>query len=241
MFDALSDFKSTIAQTFSLSLLARAANTQPINLGRHNVTNDRQNQSRMNNLLIKTKQSALTMPDNLDPSIQPWITSCLQTAEKVCADVAQRYVYLTVDNKPNESGQTQRAGGWHIDGLQGDEVSTKAKTCFQFLWVNNTPTEFCPQPFETDHINLSKINVFNALAKQVDNSNNITIKPNHTYLMHCYHVHRATQAEQTGERLFLRLYLSHCPVTSKEATLNPNIEYPFIPHTTEGTIPSHLT
>jgi hypothetical protein len=238
---AIERFSSVVNQVFSLGLIATESNTSPISLGRTDIGCDLTEQPRINNMLIKLKGQAIQFPDGLCDAITEWVGDCLEIANDVCDDLEQRYVYLTIDNQPVTSGNYQRQEGWHVDGLQGDEVPHKLNNCFQFMWASNTPTEFCKQSFEPRGIDLSKHNLFNALGRQVDSTNCFKINAMHTYLMHCFHVHRSTKAEHDTDRLFLRLYISHCQTTSVRATTNPRIKYPFTPHSTTGLIPEHLS
>jgi hypothetical protein len=233
-------FSNVVNQIFSLGLLATASNDPPIDLGKAHVGCNLSEQPRINNMLIKLKGQPVQLPEGVDGLISDWVEDCLDIANDVCDDMVQRYAYLTIDNQPVTSGSTQRQDGWHLDGLQGDEVPHKLNNCFQFVWVSNTPTEFCKQSFEPSGIDISKHNIFKVLGKQVRNENCFKIKVMHTYLMHCFHAHRATKAMYDTDRLFLRLYISHCPVTSVRATINPRIKYPFKPHVTTGQIPEHL-
>lgn len=237
---AISRFSSVVNQVFSIDLARTASNDCPVDLGRSNVGSNLSELPRINNMLIKAKGSTIHLPAGISPAISNWVEDCLEVANGVCDDLSERYAYLTIDNQDVLSGESQRQGGWHLDGLQGDEVKQKLKNCFQFILVSNTPTEFCKQSFNTDGMSVSKHNVFEALGKQVSDENCFKINSMHTYLMHCYHLHRATKSVSNTDRLFLRLYLSHCPVTSVRATINEEIEYPFVPHTTTGKIPEYL-
>lgn len=240
MADAIRRFSSVVNQIFSLDLIATASNDSPIDLGESHVECHLSEQPRINNMLIKLKGQSIQLPKGVDNEISNWVRNCLDVADDVCDDMEQRYAYLTIDNQPVISGNSQREEGWHLDGLQGDEVPNKFKNCFQFLWVSNTPTEFCQQSFDPCGMDVSKHNIFKAIGKQVRNENCFKIKSMHTYLMHCFHAHRATKSDCDTDRLFLRLYISHCHVTSVGATINPRIKYPFKPHITTGKIPEHL-
>lgn len=233
-------FSDIVEQPFDLRLLQSAANNAPIDLGKHQLDCDIRYQPRVNNMLIKHQHSEVSLPASLSPVIADWVMQHINTAHHVASDISKRYIYLTLDNAPVQQSHTQREGGWHLDGLQGAEVPNKFNNCFQFLWVSNTPTEFCTQAFNVNDLNINTHNIFKAIERQVKPENCYTINTQHTYLMHCYHAHRATPSAHSGERLFLRLYFSHCPVTSQRATLNPDITYPFIPHTTTGAVPEHL-
>lgn len=236
----LKEFSCVVNQPFSLGLISTASNTLPIEVSSEDVLCSFAELSRVNNMLVKVGAQPLIVPDGIAASVVDWMKRCLGVAGEVCGDIDERYVYLTVDNKPVGLGESQRVGGWHLDGLQGDEVPEKLNNCFQFLWVSDVPTEFCKQSFDSNGLDVSKHNIFDSLGSQVEDKNCFTIKAKQTYLMHCYHLHRATQATKDTERLFLRLYISHCPVTRKGATINPLIEYPFTPHVASGEIPSHL-
>jgi hypothetical protein len=237
------DFKiisDTVNRLFSINQITTASNSKPINLEKRVIDCNISQQPRINNMLIKSKGQDIVLPDGVDDQIAKWVIDCIKIAGDVCDDIDGRYAYLTIDNKPVRAGGYQREGGWHLDGLQGDEVPSKLKNCFQFIWVSNTPTEFCIQSFDPKGIDISNDNVFKALGHQVKSENCFKINPSSTYLMHCFHVHRATASERDTQRLFLRLYLSHCPVTSVKASINHKIKYPFVYHSTTGEIPRHL-
>lgn len=233
-------FSSVVNQVFSLDFVSTASNESPIDLGMVELDCCIPEQRRFNNMLIKVGSQPVHLPNWVDNVIAKWVDDCLCISKYVCDDLGQRYVYLTLDNQPVIAGDTQRQDGWHLDGLQGDEVPDKLNNCFQFLWVSNTPTEFCTQSFSAEGIDISRHNVFESLGRQVSDNNCFKINSMHTYLMHCYQLHRATEAVDNTDRLFLRLYVSHCPVTSVNATINDEIEYPFVPHSTTGLIPEHL-
>jgi hypothetical protein len=237
---AISRFSNVVNQIFSLDWIATASNDKPIDMGKSHVESPLSELPRINNMLIKLKGQPVQLPEGVSKGISDWVGSCLNVANDVCDDMEQRYAYLTIDNQPVMSGNSQRSEGWHLDGLQGDEVPNKFNNCFQFLWVSNTPTEFCQQSFEPSGLDVSKHNIFKAIGRQVRYENCFKIKSRHTYLMHCFHAHRATKSACDTDRLFLRLYISHCPVTSVRATLNARIKYPFKPHVTTGQVPEHL-
>lgn len=52
-------------------------------------------------------------------SVVNWVKRCLGVAGEVCSGIDGRYVYLTIDDKSVESGESQRVCGWHLDSLQG--------------------------------------------------------------------------------------------------------------------------
>lgn len=234
-------YYNVINNKFSLSYLSTASTIKPLSLQKNIVISDIFKLPRVNNMLIKTQGNNLNIPFYLDSGIINWINYCLDFSKNVCNDLENRYVYLTIDNKTVLNGESQREDGWHLDGLQGDEVPVKLNNCFQFIYVTENPTEFCIQPFSYKNLNLSSHNIFKKLGQQVNNENIYSINLNTTYLMNSYQLHRAIKSTKDTTRLFLRLYISHCPITSVLATINPNINYPFKPHSTKGKIPSHLT
>lgn len=126
----MNKFSNVVNQIFSLGLVATASNDFPINLGKNNIGCQISKQPRINNMLIKLKGKSVQLPKGIDNNIADWVDNCLVTASDVCDDLEQRYAYLTIDNQPVTSGNYQRQEGWHLDGLQGDEVPNKLKNCF---------------------------------------------------------------------------------------------------------------
>ena len=223
---------------FNLQRLERGR--KPVEMGRYAVERDPQLST--NNLLVKLKQTLTPVfPANLPASLKDLVATCIQIAQENGLPVRNRFIYLTYDTRPFKKDSTQRNPGWHFDGLQGDEVPVKQPGCYSFLWTNKLPFLYSDQGFSLSGLNVSKHNVFDSLACQVYEDSVTETIPEHLYLMSCYQMHRAQVAqEDIDDRLFVRITFSELAYTSTSMTLNPDIEYPFDPHTTNGEIPKKL-
>ena len=133
-----------------------------------------------------------------------------------------------------------RAPGWHIDGLQGDEVPVKLPVDFQVIWSNAVPTEYTTGPFDIDGVSMSTHNIFDHIAKQIDESDVVAMESNLAYMHSAYLVHRAAVAKERVYRRFVRVNVTHVPVTSTNMTINPDMTYHYPIHSTTGAIPAHL-
>ncbi len=174
------------------------------------------------------------------PGISLFVNDCVKVAEHFGLPTEDRYMYITVDQGLVAKSDTLRTPGWHLDGLQWDEIATKVEADYQFIWSDALPTEFVDQSFDVSDIDISRHNVFDALAKQVNEESIYHFPENSLVLMNPYHVHRASYAQHDTYRRFLRLSFTKTPVTSKKMTLNPDIDYNYAIYSTTGEIPSHL-
>ncbi|MBD8088928.1 hypothetical protein IFT48_02965 [Pseudomonas fluorescens] len=232
-------FRNEVTSNFSLRRLERSR--QPIELGHYPL--DREADLSVNNLLVKLKQTlAPVFPANLPQSVQDLITRCITDAHDSGLPVRNRFVYLTYDTRPFKKGSTQRNPGWHFDGLQGNEVMLKQPGCYSFLWTNKLPFLISDQSFSLAGLDVGQHHIFDSLATQVFEDAVTESIPEHLYLMSCYQVHRAQVAqEDVNDRLFVRITFSELAYTSTSMTLNPDIDYPFTPHSTSGEIPANLS
>jgi hypothetical protein len=197
---------------------------------------------RVNHYMIKSNNSSelfLGIVENSE-SIKDFISTCFDKANQMRLDTDSRYCYLTIDQMIVETGKSQRESGWHIDGMQGLEVSEKQPADYQFIWADATPTKFCTQTFDVEGIDVGKHNVFNWVSKQVAEKNCYLLKKETIYLMNAYHVHTATQAEKKLYRRFVRLSFTNTPITSIKMTINPDIKYNYKIGVTSGDIPKNL-
>ena len=176
------------------------------------------------------------------PELDMFIFTCdlILRASSLRGLYENRYAYLTVDTRPVKAGETQRAPGWHIDCVQGDEVPVKQSGNIAFSWCDALPTEYAHQRFDMRGCNISKHNVFKWLDAQVDPESIKEIATNSIMLMNTYCVHRAKVAEADTKRRYVRLSYTHVPITNKRVHINPEIEYDYPVHSTTGEIPDHL-
>lgn len=230
-------FKQEVDSIFNLKYLE--SSRTPIELDRFEFSDFIT--SRVNHYLIKLNNSDdLVMGELQSESLNKFIKYCLDETKKLGLDTHSRYCFITIDQKEVESGKSQRDFGWHLDGLQGDEVSEKQKSDYQFLWADNTPTRFCTQEFNIKDLNLSKHNVFNFLGSQVIDKNCYSLEKNRIYLMNPYHLHSASISDTKLYRRFVRLSFTNTPITSVKMTVNPDIIYNYDIHKTSGNIPTNL-
>lgn len=196
---------------------------------------------RMNHCCVKLPGSLKLYKDILPGQI----TEILKEACKYCVvcdlEFLDRYIFITVDTVMIQPGKSQRTPGWHIDGMQGDEVPVKLPIDFQFIGSNKLPTQFLNQSFDLSAFNPSEHNLFKVLESQADEKKIVETKANQFYFMTPYDVHRGQVAqEEIVDRIFVRLSFTHVPVTSKKMTLNPTIDYGYPVHSTPGEIPRYL-
>jgi hypothetical protein len=69
---------------------------------------------RVNHFCMKRNDGAIKF-DGLPDSIVKFIKKLIQYCEKEDLPYQDRYLFLTIDNKKNSIGSTQRDPGWHID------------------------------------------------------------------------------------------------------------------------------
>ncbi|WP_410951050.1 hypothetical protein [Pseudomonas sp. S1(2024)] len=231
-------FRNEVTRPFSLRRLERGR--QPIDFGKTSLAVEPGVST--NNLLIKLRNSnELKIPAFVGEPVRAFIEACVAHARAADLPVRNRFIYVTLDSRPFKKGGTQRTPGWHAEGLQGAEVTVKQGGCYHFLWTNKLPFKISTQGFDLSGINLSQHHVFDSLARQVYDD---MVKPTlagHLYLLNCYQMYTAVPAEQdTDDRLFVRVSFSELAYTSTRMSLNPDIDYPFTPHTTTGAAPAHL-
>jgi len=147
-------------------------------------------------------------------------------------NISDRYCYLTMDCGWVNPGYTQRVPGWHIDGMQGDEVEVKVPCDYTFTWCSALPTIYSPQGFSTEGIDVSKDNIFEHLGKQVSIQQESLAYM--LYASNSYSVHKCMLAKEPVFRDFVRLSFTYVPITSVKMTINPSMNYNYPIHTTKG-------
>jgi hypothetical protein len=197
---------------------------------------------RVNHYLIKDNDSSEFRLGEADhPAIRGLLEMTMGATVDMRIPTSNRYCFLTIDQGAVELGDSQRETGWHIDGMQGDEVPIKQPGDLQFVWSDKLPTSFAAQSFDMTGIDPSRHNVFDWVGRQVNPMNVQNGVPNAVYALTSYHVHSATLAQAAIYRRFARLSFTHLPVTSTRMTVNPEVTYNYPYHTTTGAIPAHLS
>lgn len=227
---------------FNLNEVGNAITPKPVvatdisKLNAHNVLN----------MLIKEKDSSLlTLPTGLDATYANLIRKIgYQCASTVSEDIFRhRYMYLTTHTAKLSEGQHQRMTGWHIDGLQGDEVSVKQNACINFIGSSSQyGTEVLMDSSNLfGGLNLSIDNIFRVMDDLYSDAKDIMyLKSDTMHMMDAYTIHRTPKVREECTRTILKLVLTHVPITSVTSTFNNNIEYDYDYHTTSGQVPAHL-
>jgi len=228
-------FKSDISNIFDLNRLKFTRS--PIEVDTYKFNNF---ENRYNHYMIKGPNTDWTLGELNRVDIKLFIDKCLKELKRLNIPYDDRYCYVTIDTKQVKAGESQRDFGWHINGLQGDEVSNKKPADFQFIWSDKIPTKFCTQEFDITGLNLSKHNVFNWLGRQTLEEKCYLLEAEKIYLMNAYHVHTATKSDQDTNRNFVRVSFTNTPITSIRMSVNNDISYDYEIHKTTGAIPKHL-
>ncbi len=230
------DFTKEVNSIFNLDFLSKKR--EPITVDSFSFKS--LPETRVNSYLVKLNNSEEYSLGEINTSeIKNFIKLCNNKLDSMGLSTKDRYCFLTLDQGYVEENTTLRTPGWHIDGMQGDEVKIKAPGDITFIWSNVLPTKFVNQGFNVDGLDPSTQN-FNHVGAQVKEENVFVSEPNQIYLISPYHVHEANIATEKVFRIFLRLSYTFTPVTSTKMTINPEINYNYPYHITTGEIPSHL-
>lgn len=235
--DLFSEFRKETEAVFDLSYLEKERS--PFCVGDFNfqslIT------KRVNHYCIKSSENAGYVFGEIDSDeFRRFIKYIEGCTLEMGFDVKNRYCFVTIDQGWVGPDETLRDAGWHLDGLQGDEVPIKKAADLQFIWSDILPTTFTSQKFDVKGLNPSVHNVFNWVAKQIDKKKVIETQPFNIYAMNSYHAHRATEATERVHKHFIRVSYTFIPVTSKRMTVNPEMKYNYEYHKTTGEIPSYL-
>jgi len=210
---------------------------EPIEVGNFNLPEIPADLKLLNYLIDPLSTNTMS---SLPISIKKIISDCLSYADNMGLDTASRYCYITIDQAEVTKGGSLRDRGYHIDGMQGTEVSEKVQPDFQFIWSDNTPTSFCTKTFNLEGFREDEHNLFKWLQEQVAERFCYALSKNSIYLMNAYHVHEASKSMNNNYRRFIRVAFTNTPITSVKMSVNPNMDYDYDFHTTKGVIPTHL-
>ena len=234
---SVEQFKKEATSKFNLDFLKLSR--IPIDIGAY--TFDSFSSLRLNHYLIKSNDSSeYNFGEIVKEDIEDFVKYTENKFAELGIDVSNRYCFLTLDQGWVEPNATLRTDGWHIDGMQGDEVGVKVLPDIEVVWSDCLPTTFTRQGFDIEGMNPSIHNVFNWLGQQIDSTKLFKGEPYHTYLINPYHAHTATKAIEKIYRKFIRLSYTQTPVTSVKMTVNPKINYNYSYHVTSGEIPAYL-
>jgi len=140
-------------------------------------------------------------------------------------NIDRYYTYLTLDQGFVNRGATQRNKGYHVDGFQGARVQSKVEVGHSYIVSDSTPTVFAIQPFNVEHLDEAKHNLFLEFDRQANVQTTWRPSPYQIMLVDAYTVHKAALVEVSGYRTFFRLSFSVREFDRLGNTPNPLFDY----------------
>lgn len=133
------------------------------------------------------------------------------------------YAIMTVHSKDIVVAErnTMRISGFHVDGLKGNKFPVDTKLRHSYLWTNNNPTEFCPQPYFV-HTNSNHATT-NEFDRQARVCNVVTPLDKTVVLFDQYMVHRSPVIPFDCTRMFMRISFMYTQLKDRRDTVNPNL------------------
>lgn len=127
----------------------------------------------------------------------PLIATAIDDYERTMEVADEMYVYITVKHMFIPAGTIPNRPGWHIDGFGTEDIN--------YIWCNNTPTEFCVQEFNlSDDHDLS----MKQMGMQARSENIVTYGVNKLLRLDNSVVHRVATAQESGVRTFVKVSIS---------------------------------
>lgn len=109
----------------------------------------------------------------------------------------KKYVYLTVKHQFHPKGHHHNRPGWHSDGFGTNDVN--------YIWSNNTPTEFCIQDYDVSEDDSTSLKQFELQSKP----ENIVTYPDNTLIrLTPENIHRIGLKKEDGPRCFVKISVS---------------------------------
>ena len=156
--------------------------------------------------------------------------------------IDQFYIFLSVSSSTIASQESQRRGGWQIDGHQGFERlkknGEKMPCDRQYIMSNVIPTEFIPMDFDFNNIrkycsrnwcDLDAVNMQDVIEQYasrkeaIDPYSIVTVKANTLYHVNPYMAHRAAINQGLPvHRTFVRISCSTYPRDRLGDPINPS-------------------
>ena len=139
--------------------------------------------------------------------------------DHVGADVAGKYVYLTVKSLWVEPNCLGGRLGWHTDGFGTDDIN--------YVWTDKHPTEFCNQDFilSDDHAVAMQ-----DMIDQVKKENIVQYPELEVMRIDQRHVHRCPVNVDPGYRTFARVSISSNKYNMIGNAHNHDLDYSWIMH-----------
>lgn len=152
------------------------------------------------------------------------------------------YIFLSVSHSLIAPGDTQRRGGWHIDGHQGSERlqrdGKKLPCDRQYMISNINPTQYIEHTFNfekvrdyckkkfcsLDSVNMQDVIEYQAAKQEIKNPASVDALPiNQLVFLNPYMVHRAStnKAQVPVKRTFVRILCSSFTRNRLGDSINP--------------------
>lgn len=173
------EFKSEIQLVFNLKFLKKER--CPIDIGEYKFSSFPE--TRVNHYLIRSNDSDEFNFGEIDnKEIKDFVNFVFKNSLDLGLNLKNRYCFLTIDQGWLEPHQTLRNDGWHLDGLQGDEVPVKKLADCEFIWSDCLSTTFANQEINTEGLDMSSHNVFNWIKNQIRETSIFPTQSNHIYI-----------------------------------------------------------
>ncbi len=156
--------------------------------------------------------------------------------------VDQYYAYVTVDQGWVSIGETQRKGGCHVDGFQGERIRKKNLINRSYVATDCLPTVFYDQSFNVVKLDEGEHNFFLEFDRQA--KDDLIWRPvaYQILVMDAYTVHRADFASKKLFRTFLRLSYDIIEFDRLGNAHNPlfNYSWDMVPRDTQSRLTAYL-
>lgn len=173
---------------------------------------------------IKFPGTEYRIPENILPWF-PVIKTIANDNFSYSPNFDLEYCYITIDQSIVERNKTQRHGGAHVDGFQGERISPKLYVDHSYIVMDNTPTVFYNQPFKVDHLDPSKHNFFLEFDRQKEARYKISPQCGEIVKFNAYAVHEAAKTSETTTRTFFRMSYTVRQFDRLGNTHNPMFNY----------------
>ncbi|WP_253476791.1 hypothetical protein [Natronocella acetinitrilica] len=183
-------------------------------------------------MLIKLPRGEIRLPSPYatHTAVNDLLEQILAFEQQLLGDDWEDYhLYLTVDCRSVPAGHTQRNPGWHFDGMQGVRYPKKLPICHQYVVSNSIPTEYAGAPLDAGGLDERKDNWFEVLGGMLPEDGLRELgQPYRIEAMSAYQLHRASVAEETAQRMFMRLDFSLKQQDRLGNTRNPLLAAPWV-------------
>jgi hypothetical protein len=138
--------------------------------------------------------------------------------------LGRQYIYLTVQQSMVEKDNTHRPSGVHIDGFQ-KPIIIPQPVQHQVSVCNIEPTKFYAAALGKDPSDLTKKQLFTALAQHCNGIEAYRPPEYELHLLNAYCPHEPAQASIDGFRSFVRFSASSIPFMGNDNTRNDLFNY----------------